>query len=288
MIVLTGAQETRNLGRDAWHGTGQAGLLKPIDKWRARAVRADAPPRTMRMAIHQATHGQPGPVRVDVPKDLPKQVLADQAVAELASGEATGLVAAPRPEPGAFARTIDLLHRTERPIIQADGEACWAGAEHAVWALAESAGIPVTTGAKARGLLPEDHPFSLGPVGHIGLKAGCDALADADFVLTLESRLSDRTTVNWMLVGDQTSVVQVDAAPTDFGRQNLGTLAALADNRVFFEDLLEVTPVDSLPARPADGDSRGKRFQDQGWSEVDAIPENAVGRQSSSNASRAT
>ncbi len=271
MILLTGAQESGKLGRDAWHEIDQLGLLKPVTKWSARAVRADDLPRLMRSAIHQATHGRPGPVHIDVPKDVQKQSLSEAAVAELQRGEQAGFAAAPRPAADAVRRTVALLRAAARPIFLAGAGAYWAGAEHALRELVELTGIPVATGVKARGILPEDHPLCLGPVGHFGLKGTCDALAECDFVLALGSRLSDLTTVNWSLIRDDARVVQVDIAPNDLGRQYPVTLAVLADAKAFVEDLLAELREHPIEARPPAGDEFVQRAQARRQEEVESI-----------------
>src|SRR5690606_11579177 len=114
-----------------------------------------------------------------------KQVLSDRAIAELFRGEHSEYATAPRASAEAIERTVEALRTAERPLILAGAGTYWAGAEHELRALVETTGIPVVTGAKARGMLPEDHPLCVGPVGHFGLKVACDALAQADVVLAL-------------------------------------------------------------------------------------------------------
>lgn len=271
MLVITGAQESAKLGRDSWHEIDQLSLLKPITKWQARVNRADEIPRLMRTALNQMVHGRPGPVHIDIPKDIQKQKLSDAAVDELRRGALSTYFAKPRATPDAVKMAADLLLEGHRPIILAGGGTFWSGAEAPLRELAEMTGIPVITGSKARGVLPEDHPLCIGPVGHFGIKTAADALADADTVLAVGSRLSDLTTVNWTLVRPDAKLIQVNIDPGDVGRQYPVTLGIIADARLFLQDLVEqVRAMGGYPGQEASM-ARAEEFRRKAREEIAAI-----------------
>ncbi len=250
LVLLTGNQDQDKLGRDQWHEIDQLGVLRPVVKWSARIERPQDAPRIMRQAYVRARLGRPGPVHVDVPKDV--------SLAKVEKPEAMGttkpspIARRVWPDPEYVRRACEIFLNAQRPIIVAGGGVYWSGGAKALTDLAEALGAPVATTTKGRGNIPEDHPLCLGMVGQYGTIASNKLLKDADAVLAVGCRLSDVSTLTWSLISPGTRIIQVDIDPNEMARQYPVDLGILADARCFLESFHEAAAKMLGAPRPRD------------------------------------
>jgi acetolactate synthase-1/2/3 large subunit len=237
VVLVTGNQDQDKLGRDQWHELDQIGLLRPITKWSARIERARDIPRIFRAAFQRARVGRPGPVHVDIPKDVSVTVLDDAAMSEsVGPSEVSARVA---PDPQATAKIFEMLFNAKAPVIVAGGGVYWSGAAKEIVQVAETFGFPVVTTNTARGVIPEDHPLAFGVIGQFGGNTGNNLVRRSDLVLAVGSKLSDVATLTWTLIPKGARIVQVDLDPAELARQYPVDLALLGDAREFLRQLLE-------------------------------------------------
>lgn len=232
VIALTGVREKEKIGRDAWHEIDQLALLQPITKWRARITSADSAPRLTRIALTQAFGGRPGPVHLELPKDVAR-VQTDAEAGEplkLAAIQEASRVA---PNPGLVAKACDLLLSADRPVILAGGGVLRSGASASLIAFAQLLAIPVATTNKGRSSLPEDHPLCVGPSGRYGTPFADKQIRQADVLLGLGCRFSDLSTRDWTLIPPHTKIIHVDIDPKELGRQYEEELSILGDAELF-------------------------------------------------------
>jgi acetolactate synthase-1/2/3 large subunit len=229
VTLLAGKTALRQQNRGAVQDLDQVRLLRPLTKWQQTCYATGRIPDYVSEALYRARAGSPGPTFLDVPQD----VLG--ASAELREGQvAFGYPKEPpRPAPpsGDLDRAISMLERASRPVVLAGGGALWSGAAHALAGFAGRTGIPVTTTSSARGLLPDDHPRSLGGLIHGGI-----ALASADVALVLGSAFNANLVYGGLpLFSPDGAVIQVDVRPEAVGGNRLPDLAIASDVRTFLE-----------------------------------------------------
>jgi acetolactate synthase I/II/III large subunit len=222
VMVIGGGGPTHHLGKSmqelTQHGFEDVvNVMRPVVKRAWYQVRPDTVMDTLNQAYRIATTGRPGPVFVYLPLDV---VLAE------VEGEVRipkGVTSRMRPDEQSVAAVLDLLEQSERPMVVAGGGVAHSpGGSVALEALVERLGVPVATTLPAKGVISEEHPRSMGPVGRSGSAAAAEISRQADLVLALGARFSDNHTSNWRAgkVYDvpRAKIVQVDVDIAEIGR----------------------------------------------------------------------
>ncbi len=190
LVLVCGQVPLDEMGTDAFQEADTTGLTRAVSKHNFLVKSADEIPETIAQAFYIATHGKPGVVVIDVPRDCQRAQTAAKYPARVS-------LRAYHPERFASSAQVNRLARlvnaARRPIIYAGGGVIAAEASADVVALAHKAGIPVVTTMMGIGAIDSDDPLSLGMGGIHGEPAACRALADADLVLALGVRFNDRT-----------------------------------------------------------------------------------------------
>uniref|UniRef100_UPI0035E46525 thiamine pyrophosphate-binding protein n=1 Tax=Thermoflexus sp. TaxID=1969742 RepID=UPI0035E46525 len=192
VVAITGQVPTFFMGGDAFQEADVIGLTMSVTKhnWLVRAP-AQAM-EAVHMAFRLATDGRPGPVLVDLPRD----VLLAETEFTFEDPQAFRL-ARPRPsfpDEEALRRAADLIAGSQRPILYVGGGAIHSGAAPEIRALAEKARIPVTTTLMGLGAFPEDHPYSLKMLGMHGTVYANFAINFSDLIIAVGARFDDRVT----------------------------------------------------------------------------------------------
>lgn len=235
VVVISGRGATRNVLRGAAQEVATDRIFAPVTKWSVRVDRADLIVDAVHQAFATARSGKPGPVLVDVPRDL---LDADVPVKPY-------IPAGPRPRPAADAARVgaaaDALLRAERPVIVAGGGTVAADASDALRTLAELLAIPVLTSLSGRGSIPDDHPLSVGGLGAHRTTLSKRLLGEADVVLGLGCRFEEMET-NWRegsVPAADACYVQVDIDPVEIGRSIPAQVAVVGDVGVVLGQLLD-------------------------------------------------
>jgi acetolactate synthase-1/2/3 large subunit len=194
LVVITGQVPSGNIGTDAFQECDITGITMGITKHNFLVQSADEIPRVIASAFHLATTGRPGPVLVDIPKDVAQAQMTWSWPESIADLDLPGY----RPQGAADGASIDAaaaaLASAERPVLYVGGGVLKARATQALLALAEKTGAPVVTTLMARGAFPDHHPQHLGMPGMHGMYAAITALQRADLVVSLGARFDDRVT----------------------------------------------------------------------------------------------
>src|SRR5262245_3147492 len=237
MLVLSGLQPQAKLGRDSWQEIDAVPIFQSVTKWAYRVTRPDEVPWALRRALIAATAGRPGPVLLEIPRDVSTQ----PAVGEVERGAGAGPVTTPwsRPsaEPADVKAIAEAMSRAARPLLLLGGGVLWSGAVAAARALVGATGWPVVATDTSRGIVPEDHPACLGFPGRMGDKSADAALRDADCVLAIGARFTDVTTSDWTLPPAGATVFQVNVDPAALGRERPVALGVEADAARFLDAL---------------------------------------------------
>jgi acetolactate synthase-1/2/3 large subunit len=189
MVVLSGQQTRANLGLDSFQEADVTGISLPIVKHSYLVKDPRELKRIVREAFHLARTGRPGPVLIDVPKDVASAVVNSDVEEGF---HLPGYSVEESGDPGAIERAAELLQRARKPVLLVGHGAVISGAEREVAELAEKLRIPVTNTLLGKGCFPETHFLSLGMLGMHGTAYANKAVAECDLIMSIGSRWDDR------------------------------------------------------------------------------------------------
>lgn len=237
MIIITGQQTTNNLGLDAFQEADVSGISFPVVKHSYLVKDAQEIPRIMREAFYVANTGRPGPVLVDVPKDVSSALIEPDYAEEF---HLPGYKVNTEPDMRDVEDAAALLRLARRPVILAGHGAVIAGAERPLQHLAEKLQIPVTNTLNGKGAFPETHPLALGMLGMHGTAYANLAIKDADLIMSVGSRWDDRIVGNPSEFGKTAKKIHVDIDAAEFGKILTMDVTVQGDARRVCEALLTV------------------------------------------------
>ncbi|HAM03586.1 MAG TPA: biosynthetic-type acetolactate synthase large subunit, partial [Acidimicrobiaceae bacterium] len=238
LVVVTGQVPTTAIGTDAFQECPITGVTMDITKHNWLVTDAQDIPRIVSEAFHVATTGRPGPVLVDVPKDVSNAQMEWYWPTSLDELDLPGYHPRTSGDPELVLAAAELILRAERPVIYAGGGILKARAAEVLRELAERTGIPVVTTLMARGAFPDSHPLCLGMPGMHGNYTAVTAMQHADLLLALGSRFDDRVTGKVSTFAPGAKVVHVDIDPAELGKVRRADVAIAGDCRLVIEELL--------------------------------------------------
>jgi acetolactate synthase-1/2/3 large subunit len=228
MVVLTGQVGTSVIGTDAFQETPMVEVCRGITKHHYLVTDANDVARVMREAFHIATTGRPGPVLVDLPKNIQlAQIVPDYDAPMNLPGY--------RPEPGRpakpeqIAQVAAAIRRAKRPVIYAGGGVIAADAAEDLRTLARKTGIPVTMTLMGLGSFPGDDPLSLDMLGMHGSVYANYAVDEADLLLAIGVRFDDRVTGKVEAFAQHGFIVHIDIDPSEINKNKLVHVPIVAD-----------------------------------------------------------
>ena len=229
LVCITGQVPLGQIGTDAFQEADMNGICRAVTKHSFLVQSADEIPEIVAEAFYIATHGKPGPVVIDVPKNVQQAKTAAEYPERVS-------LRAYHPECYATARELGrlakLINEAERPVVYAGGGVIAAGATKDVARLARRAQIPVATTLMGLGAFPETDPLALRLAGMHGTAAANYAINRADLLLAFGVRFSDRVTGKLAAYAKAAKIVHVDCDPASVGknvRVDLGIVADVKD-----------------------------------------------------------
>jgi len=234
ILCLTGQAPRAKLHKEDFQAVDVAAITRPVTKWSVTVMEAAQVPWVFRRAFQLMRSDRPGPVHIDLPIDVQKELIEyDPALdAKLPVGK-------PRPSPQAIARAVDMLGAAERPVLVAGGGIINADASELLVEFAELTNTPVVPTLMAWGAIPDDHPLHAGMVGlQTQHRYGNANFLDSDFVLGIGNRWANRHTGSIDVYTKGRKFVHIDIEPTQIGRVFCPDLGIVADARLALEDLL--------------------------------------------------
>ncbi|MGT2715133.1 acetolactate synthase large subunit [Streptococcus respiraculi] len=242
MLVFTGQVATRGIGKDAFQEADIIGITMPITKYNYQVRDAADIPRVITEAIHIATTGRPGPVVIDIPKDIQETVVDfyyDDAV-HLPSYQPTV-----QPNGLQVKKILQQLSLSKKPVILAGGGINYADANKELIAFAEHYRIPVVSTLLGLGTMPVQHELSLGMGGMHGSYASNMALTDADYIINIGARFDDRLTGNPSTFAVSATVAHIDIDPAEIGKVVKTQIPVVGDAKATLEALLALETVET-------------------------------------------
>ena len=226
MIAVTGQVAVNMIGRDAFQESDIIGMANPVVKYAFQPRSAGEIPEVVKKGFFIAETGRPGPVLIDIPKD----VQTNEAPMEFPDEfKIQGYHPWADPDIVNVERAIDMLLHAEKPIILAGGGTIISSAFAELQAVAETLMLPVVTTFKGKGAFPETHPLSLGPIGMHGHAEANRMMAEADCVLAIGTRFSDRSVGTFEAFEKRLKIIHMDVDPAEIGKNQNAQIAVVGD-----------------------------------------------------------
>ena len=214
-VPATGVNSTYMIGRDAFQEADIIGITTPITKYNFQLRAVEEIPSVVSSAFYIATTGRPGPVLIDFPKNIQAEV----AAVEWKDGiNMRSYNPTTDPHPLQIRKATELLVEAERPVILAGGGVISAGASDELLTIAELLLAPVATTFMGKGSFPEIHPLSLGTIGMHGNPLANKVLLEADVMLAVGTRFSDRATGNIDTFCPEAKKIHIDIDAAEIGK----------------------------------------------------------------------
>ena len=242
IVAITGNVPTPLLGKNAFQEVDIVGITKPITKKNYLVKRVTDIPEVVREAFALAGGNRPGPVLIDIPKDIQQHYPKD-AEGNYTPPRIPAVIEPPEPPIGGLTENqLDeacrLLAEAKRPVIYAGGGIVSADCADLLLALAEKLRCPVTTTVMGHGIFPPDHPLALHSLGMHGSKYANVAVNEADLVLALGVRFDDRVTGNVKQFIADGRIIHIDIDRNELNKNKTVTLPICADIKPALEQLI--------------------------------------------------
>jgi acetolactate synthase-1/2/3 large subunit len=267
MVVITGQVPTAAIGTDAFQECDTTGITLPVTKHNFLITEAADIPRVIREAFHIATTGRPGPVLVDVPKDIvdPKNPRSEMQWYWPEDIDLPGYHPVTSGSPDLIRKAAELILASERPVIYAGGGILKARAADALRELAELCDIHVTTTLMARSAFDDTHPLALGMPGMHGNYTAVTSMQQSDLLIALGSRFDDRVTGKVPNFAPEAKIIHVDIDPAELGKVRRPDVGIAGDCRLVIEDLIKA--IHELGGGTAQPDRSPWKARLSGWQE---------------------
>jgi acetolactate synthase I/II/III large subunit len=245
VVILTGQVPTHLIGNDAFQEVDIVGITRPCTKHNYLVSSLTDLASILKEAFHLARSGRPGPVLVDIPKNV-----ANGRIAYVPPGEnrIRPYAATPAPHPGQLRNVARLIAEARRPLIFAGGGVILAGGAEELTRLARRMQIPVTTSLMGLGAFPGEDPLFLGMLGMHGTYAANMSTSACDLMLAVGVRFDDRVTGKTDAFAAQAAIVHIDIDPTSIRKNVPVSVPLVGDCRVSLQRLNELVADVPAPA----------------------------------------
>ena len=236
MVAITGQVPTHAVGNDAFQEAYTVGITMPATKHNYFVTDPDDIPSVIHQAFHLASSGRPGPVLIDLPKDILNQETEWQPPRDL---DLPGYKPTVTGHPRRVKEAVQMLARSSRPVLYVGGGVIKADASEALLRFAEMSNIPVVTTLMGRGAIPDDHPLCLGMPGMHGNYTAITSMQKCDVLAGIGVRFDDRVTgdPNHFAVGAK--VIHADIDPAEIGKVRQADIPIVADAHRVLNQFIE-------------------------------------------------
>jgi len=233
LVAITGQVPRPMIGTDAFQEVDTYGLSIPITKHNFLVSSAEDLLKIIPRAFRIAASGRPGPVLVDIPKDVQNQLVEVDEWPEPGCADSV-----PPPAEQLIARAAAMINEATRPILYLGGGVVHSGASEAAVTLAEKASLPTVMTLMALGAMPVDHPLSLGMLGMHGARCTNLALDECDLLIAVGARFDDRATGKVAGFCPQAKIIHIDIDPSELDKIKTAHVGIAGDVRTALQMLL--------------------------------------------------
>ena len=246
LVCFTGQVPTNLIGNDAFQEVDIVGICRNICKYAVTVRRREDLGRIIKEAFYIARTGKPGPVLVDLPKDVQNALGPDEYPSEVSI---RGYKPSTGVHMGQLKKAAAMLESAKRPLFLLGGGVNIAGAGKQMTALAERLGVPAVTTIMGKGALPADHPLYIGNMGMHGNVAANTAVSECDLLFSIGTRFNDRITGKIEEFAKGAKIVHIDIDAASISRNIVVDVPIVADAKEAIEKLSEI----ALPPKHAEG-----------------------------------
>ncbi|MCW4001165.1 MAG: biosynthetic-type acetolactate synthase large subunit [Candidatus Bathyarchaeota archaeon] len=237
-VPSSGVNTSYMIGKDAFQEADIIGIATAVTKYSYQPRRIDEIPQMVNNAFYLASTGRPGPVLIDLPKNI-QAGIAEVEPTNKISLRGYKLVTEPKPQK--ISEASDLLAKAERPIILAGGGVISSGASDEIVAMSDLLMAPVATTFMGKGAFPEGHPLSLGSIGMHGNPAANRLIGEADVLLAVGTRFSDRATANLDTFAPDAKKIHIEIDNAEINKNIEIDVPIVADAKKAMRALLQAT-----------------------------------------------
>ena len=234
MVILSGQVPTALIGNDAFQEVDIVGITRPCTKHNYLVMSIKNLASTVKEAFYLARSGRPGPILVDIPKDITKATIEYIAPGEVKLKSYNPTY---KPNMKQLKKIVNLIERSERPIIFAGGGVILSKASGELTELARKNRIPVTTSLMGLGAFPGTDPLSLGMIGMHGTYRANMCTSVCDLIISVGVRFDDRVTGKTDAFAAQAEIVHIDIDPTTIRKNIPVTVPVVGDCKVSLQHL---------------------------------------------------
>ncbi|MFN5515208.1 MAG: biosynthetic-type acetolactate synthase large subunit [Cyanobacteriota bacterium] len=249
MVVITGQVGRAFIGSDAFQEIDIFGITLPIVKHSYVVREAKDMARIVAEAFHIASTGRPGPVLIDIPKDVGLEE-CDYVPVEPGAVDIPGYRPTVKGNPRQINAALQLLEQAHQPLLYVGGGAIAANAHAQIQELAERFELPVTTTLMGIGAFDENHPLSVGMLGMHGTAYANFAVSECDLLIAVGARFDDRVTGKLDEFASRAKVIHIDIDPAEVGKNRAPEVPIVGDVRQVLEQLLQRARELDYPTRP--------------------------------------
>ncbi len=241
IVAITGQVPYGLIGTDAFQETDTTGITMSVTKHNYLVSDPNDIPQVVHEAFHIATHGRPGPVLIDLPKNITDAMNPDSAMTwkDPVAVDLPGFKPVLDGKPADITAAVELMLAAERPVIYAGGGILKSRAAAELRALAEKLNLPVVTTLMARGALPDSHELNLGMPGMHGNYTAVMAMQESDLLIALGSRFDDRVTGRLDGFAPDAKVIHVDIDAAELGKIRTPDVAIRGDAKRVISAMLD-------------------------------------------------
>jgi len=234
MVAITGQVATPFIGKDAFQEVDISGITLPITKHNYLVLEVGSLAKTVKEAFHLARTGRPGPVLIDIPRD----VFIDQAEFHYPNEvHLPGYKPTLEGHPAQIKKAAKLINEAQRPLVLAGRGVLISGAYAELKRLAEAAQIPVVTTLLGIGCFPESHALSCGWLGMHGMAYANMAVEAADVIIAVGMRFDDRATAKVSAFAPHASIIHIDIDPAEIGKNVHADVPIVGDVKIVLQAL---------------------------------------------------
>jgi acetolactate synthase-1/2/3 large subunit len=238
IVALTGQVPTNLLGNDAFQESDITGITMPITKHNYLVKDTADLGRVVKEAFYIAGTGRPGPVLIDIPKDVSTKVIKEPPVPEKVI--LRGYNPTYRGHKRQVEKALQLITAAERPVIYAGGGVILSNASAELVDFATQLGIPITTTLMGIGCIPGDHPLNLGMLGMHGTEYANFAITESDVLFSIGVRFDDRVTGKTDTFAPHAKIIHIDIDPAEIGKNKRVDVPVVGDVKVILQDMISM------------------------------------------------
>ena len=250
MVVIAGQVPSSLIGEDAFQETDMIGVSRPIVKHSFQVRHASEIPEIVKKAFYIAASGRPGPVVIDIPKDMtaPNEKFAYEYPEEVFVRSYQPSI---KGHGGQIKKAVETLLAAKRPVVYAGGGVIWSKAHEELTDLAHRLNLPVTNTLMGLGTFPGDDAQFLGMLGMHGRYEANMSMHHADVIIAIGARFDDRVTNNVKKFCPNATIIHIDIDPTSISKTIFAHIPIVGDVKSVLTDMLEIIGNDKKLDQPA-------------------------------------